>query len=84
MKNKIIISTIIVILIIILDQYIKYIFVNGFEFHTKVFSLILTYNYGIAFSMLEFLSYYLKYIQLFILSIAIVYIIFNKQIYNNI
>jgi len=59
------------ILIIIIDQVIKYIFLNGFEWHSKCISLTLAINKGVAFSMFAFLGEYLKYIQL-----ALIFVLF--------
>jgi len=53
--------------IFFIDQAIKIVFLNGFEFHTKCISLTLAINKGIAFSMFEFLGEILKYIQLAII-----------------
>lgn len=65
-----------------LDQYIKYIFVSGFEWHSEVFSLTLTYNYGVAFSMFAFLAENLKYIQITILVMALIYLLVNKDVFE--
>ena len=70
------------ITLVSIDQYIKYIFVDGFVYHTKCISLILAYNTGVAFSMLSFLAENLKFIQIGILSLGILYLIFNKDIYS--
>ena len=44
-------------------------------------NLELAYNYGVAFSMLEFLAQYLKYIQLSIVVFATIYLIKNKDVF---
>ena len=54
--------------IFIIDQGIKYLFLNGFRWDSSWLSLILVYNKGVAFSMFSFLEEYLKYIQIFLLS----------------
>ena len=82
MKKKFLISLFIFVLLLIVDQCIKYIFVSNWEWHSKLFSLILTYNYGVAFSMLSFLEGSLKYIQIIVLIIALVYIFLNKSIFE--
>ena len=61
------------ILIFVIDQIIKYIFVNGFLWHSECISLVLTYNKGVAFSMFSSLGEYLKYIQIIVLMSIIVY-----------
>ena len=81
MKNKLLVSVLLFITLVILDQSIKAIFVDGWEWHSEVFSLVLTYNYGVAFSMFAFLAENLKYIQIAILFIALVYLYFNKDVF---
>ena len=68
--------------IFIIDQFIKYIFLKGFEFHTKCISLILTFNKGVAFSMFSFLGNNLKFIQLFLIIGLLIYFI-KEKILNN-
>jgi signal peptidase II len=51
-------------LIFFIDQIIKLLFLNGFEWNSKCISLTLAINKGVAFSMFSFLGEYLKYIQL--------------------
>ena len=65
------------VLVIIIDQVIKYIFLDGFEWHSKCISLILAINKGVAFSMFAFLGEYLKYIQLSL--IFILFYFFYKE-----
>ena len=81
MLKKISTFSIIFIFLFILDQYIKFIFVNGWEQRGECISLILAYNYGVAFSMLEFLQEHLKYIQIAILSGGILYLLLNKDVF---
>ncbi len=65
------------ILIFSADQIIKLIFLNGFEWHSRCISLVLTLNKGVAFSMFAFLGQYLKYIQ--VLLIAGLFVFFVKE-----
>ena len=81
MKNKILISGLLCVALIVLDQYIKFIFVNGWEWNSEVFSLLLTYNYGVAFSMFSFLAENLKYIQIAVMTSAGVYLYLNKEVF---
>jgi len=83
MKNKIIISVLLFCTLFALDQGVKYIFVNGWEWHSEVFSLVLTYNYGVAFSMFAFLAENLKFIQIAILLGAVIYLIVNKEVFED-
>lgn len=55
-------------------------FLEGFRWQGEFFSLILTYNKGVAFSMFAFLEEYLKYIQLCLVSGLGVYLLFHKEI----
>ena len=66
--------------IFIVDQFIKNIFLEGFRWRGEYFSLILTYNKGVAFSMLSFLDEYLKYIQLFLVSGLGVYLLSERAL----
>jgi len=62
------------------DQLIKAFFLEGFRWQGKFFSLILTYNKGVAFSMFAFLEEYLKYIQLLLVGSLGIYLLFYKEI----
>jgi signal peptidase II len=62
------------IAIIIIDQNIKFYFIDGyaqmgeaFAMRSDYIDLILTYNRGVAFSMFAFLEGYLKYLQIMLL-----------------
>jgi len=66
-KVKVIIS---LLSIFIIDQYIKYIFIDGFRLEGSWLSLILVYNKGVAFSMFAFLEEYLKFLQLLLLGVV--------------
>jgi signal peptidase II len=82
MLKKLYIAIIIFIIAVGVDQYIKFIFVNGYQWDSECISLVLAYNKGVAFSMLEFLAEYLKYLQITILLFGIIYLIKNKDIFN--
>jgi len=64
--------------IFLIDQAIKYLFLNGFEFKSKCISLILVLNKGVAFSMFSFLGENLKYIQLVLILGLLVYFFKEK------
>ena len=68
--------------IFLTDQIIKTIFLEGFRWNGNFFSLILTYNKGVAFSMFAFLNEYLKYIQLFLVSVVGIYLFLHKEIFQ--
>ncbi len=66
--------------VFIIDQNLKTIFLEGFRWYGDYFSLILTYNKGVAFSMLSFLDGNLKYIQIVLLFSIFLYLVLNKDI----
>ena len=66
--------------IFFVDQMIKAFFLEGFRWLGEFFSLILTYNKGVAFSMFAFLEEYLKYIQLLLVGGLGVYLLFHKEV----
>ncbi len=66
----------------LLDQFIKWEFVKGFELRGDCISLVLAYNYGVAFSMFSFLEGNLKYIQIAIMLAGIIYLALNKDVFN--
>ena len=80
MLNKYLNYFILFALLFAIDQYVKFLFVDGYRLYTDCISLVLAYNKGVAFSMFEFLSIYLKYIQITILSAGLIYLFFNKNI----
>ena len=82
MLKKIYITLFVSTIIIALDQYIKFIFVDGYEWHSKCISLVLTYNKGVAFSLFSFLDIYLKYIQIFLMFFIFIYLYKNKDIFS--
>lgn len=75
------------IAIIIIDQNIKFYFIDGytlmgsdFAMRSEYIDLILTYNHGVAFSMFAFLDEYLKYLQIALLAGILVYIYKTKPL----
>lgn len=67
-------------LVFSIDQAIKQVFLEGFRWQSDIFSLILTYNKGVAFSMFAFLEENLKYLQLLLLGALALYVIWHKEI----
>ncbi len=83
MKKELKISVTIFIVIFIIDQIVKYGFANlEWDVDGPYMSLKLAYNYGVAFSMFAFLADYLKYIQLGVVLIAVIYLIKNKEVFK--
>lgn len=83
MKKKIIYSSLIIIFVIILDRLSKNIFLAGYEWHFTPISFYLVFNDGVAFSMLNFLQGYLKYIQIILLMIAGIFLVKEKKFLND-
>lgn len=74
-KVQILTFTLLFCLSIGLDQWVKYIMLNGFAWDSEALSIggrALVYNTGVAFSMFSFLAESLKYIQiLFLLALLL-------------
>jgi len=68
--------------IFVIDQNIKAIFLDGFEWGNECITFALTLNRGIAFSMLSFLGENLKYIQLVLICGVLAYAIFKKELFE--
>lgn len=61
----------------IIDQNIKFLFVEGFYWESSCISLELHYNRGVAFSMFAFLGENLKWIQTLLIVAIIGYIFYE-------
>ncbi len=83
MSKKIIIFILIFISLFLIDQYIKFLFVNGFGVDGSCISLVLAYNKGVAFSMFAFLEGNLKYIQIAMLLVGLIYLFSKKEIFDS-
>ena len=81
-QNRLIFSLILFVLLFSVDQYIKFLFVKGYELKGDCISLVLAYNHGVAFSMFAFLEQYLKYIQITIMTGGLIYLYLNKDIFK--
>jgi signal peptidase II len=68
--------------IFIIDQMLKALFLEGFRWNGDYFSLILTYNKGVAFSMFAFLEEHLKYLQLLLIFGVGLYLAFEKLFFK--
>jgi signal peptidase II len=77
-KKKIIIFLTIFIFALIIDQYSKTLFVNGFIKYFDCMSFSIVYNKGIAFSMFAFLEEKVKYIQISMLIGLFIYLVYEK------
>jgi signal peptidase II len=70
------------IVVLVIDQIIKQIFLGGFDWNSECISLNLTFNKGVAFSMFAFLGENLKYIQTALIAAVMGYIFWDKSIIN--
>lgn len=68
--------------VFVIDQNVKAIFLDGFRWYGDYFSLILTYNKGVAFSMLSFLDGNLKYLQIILLTGIFGYLLYEKKLFK--
>lgn len=68
--------------LIAIDQLIKFEFVEGFVAQGDCISFVLAYNYGVAFSMFEFLAENLKFIQIALLGGVAIYLSLNKDVFT--
>lgn len=82
-NKSIIYGVIMFVLVITLDQFSKYIFLNGYIYEGDFFDLYLVLNKGVSFSMFAFLGEYLKYIQIAILVFVILFFVKNKTNFYN-
>ena len=64
-----------------IDQAIKILFLNGFSWQGEFFSLELTLNRGVAFSMFAFLGENLKFIQIVLISALAGYVFYHKKFF---
>ncbi len=68
--------------IVLIDQNLKTLFLEGYRYYGEIIDLILVYNKGVAFSMLSFLDGWLKWLQLAVMAGVLVYVIrLNKRCY---
>lgn len=83
MTKELKIAVTIFVAIFIIDQIVKFGFVNySWDIDGSYMSLKLAYNTGVAFSMFSFLDEYLKYIQLVIVLIVTLYLFKNQEIFK--
>lgn len=66
--------------VFVIDQNLKVIFLEGFRWYGDFFSLILTFNKGVAFSFFAFLEEDLKYIQSALIAALTIYLLIEKKL----
>jgi len=67
------------VFVFIVDQLIKVLFLNGYDWNSPCISLNFTLNKGVAFSMFAFLGEWLKYIQLLLISAVLGYLFWKRE-----
>lgn len=67
-------------IVFVADQLIKWLFLQGFRWQSSFIDLVLVYNKGVAFSMLAFLEGNLKYLQIGLIMLLILYLISQKEL----
>ena len=83
MNRELKLSITIFIVVFMIDQIVKYGFANlGWDADGPYMSLKLAYNYGVAFSMFSFLEHNLKYIQLLLIIIGTIYLLKNRDVFE--
>lgn len=75
MKRELSIFIVVALTIFAIDQIIKSVFVGGFDWQSNCISLELHYNRGVAFSMLDFLGDWLKWMQGILIGLLLLFII---------
>lgn len=67
------------VFVFVVDQLIKVLFLNGYDWNSSCISLNFTLNKGVAFSMFAFLGEWLKYIQLVLIGAVLGYLIWKRE-----
>jgi signal peptidase II len=80
MGKKYIIFATVFIVVFVLDQIIKQVFLGGYGAEGNCISLVFTLNKGVAFSMFAFLGEYLKYIQIALIGGVFSYVLLQKDV----
>ncbi|PAF43725.1 signal peptidase II [Helicobacter sp. 11S03491-1] len=81
MKKALLISCVIFLLTLGVDQWIKHFILDGFGWESKALSIVLVFNKGVAFSMLSFLGEGLKYLQLMLIVFVWVLLLRQKEFF---
>ncbi|OPA74377.1 signal peptidase II [Campylobacter pinnipediorum subsp. pinnipediorum] len=81
MKRQIYTFLSVFVVILVIDQAIKYFFVStNYQLNGEYISLVLAYNTGVAFSMFAFLAENLKFIQLALIFALFGYLLYEKKL----
>jgi len=67
------------VFVFVVDQLIKVLFLNGYDWNSSCISLNFTLNKGVAFSMFAFLGEWLKYIQLLLIGAVLGYLFWKRE-----
>ncbi len=66
------------VLVFIFDQWVKFLTLAGLRWQSEYLDLTYTLNKGVAFSMLSFLDYHLKYLHLILIILLFLYLFWQK------
>lgn len=81
MKKSFLIFLALFLVVFLIDQWIKYLIVSGFEYDSKAVSIALIYNKGVAFSMLSFLGPALKYLQVLLVIVVCIMLLRQRDLF---
>lgn len=67
------------VFVFILDQWVKSLTLQGLRWQSEYLDLTYALNTGVAFSMLSFLEYHLKYLHLALIIMLFIYLLWQKK-----
>ncbi|WRG13993.1 signal peptidase II [Helicobacter pylori] len=65
------------------DQAIKYAILEGFRYESLMIDIVLVFNKGVAFSLLSFLEWGLKYLQILLILGLFIFLMRQKELFKN-
>ncbi len=65
------------------DQAIKYAILEGFRYESLMIDIVLVFNKGVAFSLLSFLEWGLKYLQILLILGLFIFLMRQKELFQN-
>jgi len=83
MRKTLLVFFVSFIAVLVIDQTIKQIFLNGFTWQSKIIDLYLVFNTGVAFSMFSFLGESLKYIQIALITFLFIFLCSEKEFFED-
>ncbi|MDR0468192.1 MAG: signal peptidase II [Campylobacteraceae bacterium] len=82
MRKTLLIFFISFMVVLIIDQAIKQVFLGGFTWQSKIIDLYLVFNTGVAFSMFSSLGESLKYIQIALIASLFLFLYLEKEFFK--